>query len=161
MVYIEKELERIAAIVAQISAEHPDDAELLADMVEGCTDLHELASRLHDQYADSVGMMAVTAERIKDLQARKKRFTARMDSYKAAVARLMDAAKTKKLELPEATYSLSQRKPKRVVTDESALPDKFCKITRKPDMAAIKAAEKMPPGVTMDNGGETITVRTK
>jgi len=47
------------------------------------------------------------------------------------------------------------------VVDENLLPDELCRITRKPDMAAIKQLETIIPGLAMDNGGTSLTIRRK
>ena len=54
-----------------------------------------------------------------------------------------------------------QDRAKPVVVDENLLPDELCRVTRKPDMAAIKQLNELIPGVTMDNGGTSLTIRRK
>lgn len=161
MAYIELELGKIKAIADQIIAEFPDDTELLTDMLDGCTDLNELASRLVEQIENEKGIQAYLAEQISDRQTRKKRSKAREDAYRESIARLMDAASLSKLTLPEATLSRTDVKPKVIIIDADALPDELCTFTRKPDMAAIKALNELPLGASMDNGGKSLTVRTK
>ena len=156
-------LMEVKRLADNLIAQYPDDAELLTDMLEGCTDLHELCSRLNAKRLDADDMVKSLTARISDNQARKKRFEVRSKSYRATLVELLEAAQQKKVELPEATISLSVKKPKRVVLDESLVPDSYCKFTttRKPDLAAIKAATKHVNGTQMDNGGVSLTVRVK
>jgi hypothetical protein len=77
---------------------------------------------------------------------------------------LLESTGKDKLTLPEATVSVSRHGPSPIVNDEQAVPDTFCKFTRRPDMKAIKAAledGKYIPGVHMTNGTQNLVVRTR
>ena len=101
------------------------DNELLADMVEGETNLEGFVSAALEQIANDNGMSATLSTRIKDMQARKKRFDERMAKVRGLVGFLMLESETKKLELPEATVSAKYADAKIHVTDESLIPSKY------------------------------------
>jgi hypothetical protein len=66
---------------------------------------------------------------------------------------------------PDFTMSLRAQPPKLLVTEESTIPEEFWrpqapKLERKALLAALKAGA-IVPGATLDNGGVTISVRTK
>jgi hypothetical protein len=76
----------------------------------------------------------------------------------------MDCARLTKLPLPEATVSVRTLPSRPKVFDESAVPDDLCKFSRKPDLDAIKEAIEhgaVIPGVTITNGGASLSVRRK
>lgn len=153
--------ETAAALAAHIRDEFPGDDELLADMLEGETDAAEWLDRLLDQEADDDAMSAALSARVKDMQDRKARIGRRKEARRALMLALLDAADLPKWERPLATVSITRRAPKPIITDESALPEGFWRVKREPDMAAIRAAHMPPPGTSFDNGGRTLTVRTK
>lgn len=138
-----------------------DDERLLLDTLEGETDLYELASRLLGGIEADDGDAKQLAEQIDNRRTRQARCKARVEARREALGALMECAGVDKLTLPEATVSRRTVAPKLVVTDESAIPDDLCTFTRKPDLAAIKAATDPVPGTALDNGGTSITVRRK
>lgn len=138
-----------------------DDERLLLDTLEGETDLFELSRRLLDGIERDEADVNALAEQIDARRARQARCKARVEARREAVGALMECAGVEKLTLPEATVSWRRAPPKLVVTDEAAVPDDLCTFTRKPNMAAIKAAAEPVPGTSLDNGGVSITVRRK
>jgi hypothetical protein len=155
---------QVSAVAAMLRDELQEDERLYLDTLEGETDLYELTRHLLNQIEQDEGVQAVLAAQIDDRAARKKRAEERVKSQRTAIMALMECANLDKLALPEATLSIRKVSPKPIVTDEAAVPDDFCKFTRKPDMAAIKAgveAGAAVPGVSFDNGGTSITIRRK
>lgn len=138
-----------------------DDEQLRLDTLEGETDLFELTGRLLDHIENDEGDKAKLASQIDDRQARKVRCEGRIKAQREAIQMLMETAGVDKLPLPEATVSLRKVAPKLIVTDADALPDAFVSIVRKPDFAAIRAADCPVPGASLDNGGSSITIRRK
>lgn len=153
----------VKRVADELVAQYPDDAELLADMLEGCTDLHELCSRLVARIEDERGNQSALKEQIDSRNIRKKKSSDREKSMRRSIIDLMNAARQTKLVLPEATLSKTTRKPALTVTDVDALPDEYVTIEtkRNPDLKAIKATDTPIPGTQMDNGGEGLTVRMK
>jgi hypothetical protein len=157
---------QVEALVLHLRTMLGDDDihdQLLLDSLEGQTDLFEMAGRLLDWIENDEGTKAALVSQIQDRNDRKSRAEKRIDAYRETLRGLMEAAGIDKLPLPEATVTLRKVAPKPVVTDPEALPDALCKITRKPDMAAIKAAviDQPLPGVALDNGGVSLTIRRK
>ncbi len=104
------------------------------------------------------------AERIAALQARQSRYKAQAEECRRCVLAIMDVAGMAKFRHPEFTVSLSPGRPGVVVTDEAALPDRFVRVERKPNMAALREAltdGEVVPGVEWTNGAPQLTVRTK
>lgn len=153
---------QVAAVRAMLADHGADDDErLLLDTLEGETDLFELSKRLLDGIERDEGDVNALAVQIEDRRARQARAKARVEARREAIGALMECAGVDKLQLPEATVSWRRTAPKLIVTDEAAIPDALCTFTRKPNMAAIKAAADPVPGTTLDNGGTSITVRRK
>jgi len=153
--------ETAAALAAHIRDEFPGDDELLADMLEAETEAADWLDRLIDHEAEDEAMMEAISLRIKDLQDRKARVGRRKEPRRALMMALLDAAGLSKWERPLATVSIGAKSPKPIVTNEAALPNAFWRVKCEPDMTAIRKAETLPPGCEMDNGGRTLTLRTK
>lgn len=158
---IDLEKIRIKQIVEAIQAAYPDDEQLLADTIEGETELYTIAERLLSANEHDSAMLDALTAQIADRQSRKARFKSRVDARRELILELMQLAKTDKMELPEATISVRKINPKMTIVDADMVPDSYCTFVRKPDMAAIKAATIHVTGTTMDNGGYGLTVRTK
>lgn len=155
---------QVEAVAAMLRDEMVDDEQLYLDTLEGETDLYELTRRLLNEIEEDKGREASLAEQINDRLARKARAAERVRARRNAITALLECAKLDKLSLPEATLSVRRVAPKPIVTDEAAVPEEYCKVIRKPDMAAIKAGVESGaavPGVTFDNGGTSLTIRTK
>lgn len=152
--------QQIAAVKAMLP-DDDDDERLLHDSLEGLTDLHEYVGKLLSWNEDDEGVVNALAEQIDDRKARQERAKNRIAMRRDMIKALMEMAGIDKLALPEATVSKRPIAPKPIVVDEALLPDSLCKISRKPDMAAIKALEALLPGLAMDNGGVSITIRRK
>lgn len=152
---------QVEAIAAHLRDQLDDDERAYLDTLEGQTDLFEWVRRLLGKIEEDEGNVAALKEQIADRTARKSRAEQRIETTREAIKALLDCARLDKLVLPEATLSVRDVPPKAIVTDETAVPEEFCRITRKPDMAAIKAAEGPIPGVTFDNGGQSLTIRRK
>lgn len=160
---------RISLVVLEIIKllnEHPELAEddvLRADMIEGETDANEILRKIEAERQNSLCMAGATATRIAELELRQQRFEKREKAMRDLAFKIMQAADLRKIELPEATYSVRNVAPKVMITNEDALPDAACTLIRKPVMKAIKELlERGPiPGATMSNGAETLSIRTR
>jgi hypothetical protein len=141
-----------------------DDERAYLDTLEGETDLYELSRILLNRIEEDEGMQAVLAEQIADRTARRKRAGERVEHNREAIKALLECAGLNKLVLAEATLSIRDVSPKAIVTDEAAVPDELCRFIRKPDLAAIKVGLESGatiPGVSLDNGGNSLTIRRK
>jgi hypothetical protein len=141
-----------------------DDGETLSDTLEGETNLPDVladlirSARRDEAMADGLGTI------IKDNHERKSRLQARADKRRRMVLALMNAVEMGKLEQPDFTASVRRVPPGVVVTDEAALPDDYCRITRAPDKTKLRDAlgrGEAIPGATLGNGSDTLTIRTR
>lgn len=146
------------AKVARIALEaDPNDADLLADMLEAETDLHGLLEWVDGKMRNELRIVNSLKPEKDDLSARITRAVNREKRLRKLALTLLGTAKSSKVELDRVTFSVRDVKPKRIVLNPLALPESCMKWS--PDMAAIKAAETMPEGCAMDNGGKTIMVK--
>lgn len=155
---------QVAAVRDMLRDELLEDERLYLDTLEGETDLYELTRRLFNKIEADEGDGRTLATQIADREARKVRAAERVKANRKAIMALIDCAGLDKITLPEATFSVRDIAAKAIVTNESAVPEEFTKIKRSPDMAAIKAeveAGRAVPGVTLDNGGRSLTIRRK
>jgi hypothetical protein len=152
---------QVQAVMAMLGDELADDEALKLDTLEGETDLFELVRKLLDAIENAEGEVEILAAQMAARKERRDRAAKRIEAHRRAIMALMECAHIDKLPLPEATCSLRKLAPKAIVTDASLLPDALCKIERKPDMAAIRACPDVTglPGVALDNGGVSLTVR--
>lgn len=155
---------QVSAIALVLRDALSDDERAYLDTLEGETDLFELVARLLEKIEDDEGLQAALKEQIEARKLRSDRAGERVKHNREAIMALLQCAGLNKLSLPEATLSVRANPPKPMVTDEAAVPDDFCKFTRKPDMAAIKAGMEsgaVIAGVSFDNGGQALTIRRK
>jgi hypothetical protein len=155
---------QVAAVVTHLRdmlGEEPDE-QLLADSLEGETDLFEMSRKILEWIEREEGDQVALKTQMEERQMRKKRSEERTKAHRSTLMALMETAGLDKLKLPEATLSIRQVPPKPIITDEDAVPDEFCKFKKSPDMAAIRAemdAGRVISGVATDNGGTSLTIR--
>jgi prolyl-tRNA synthetase len=143
-----------------------DDHRLKTDMLEGETGLNEIVSALLAENEDDDGLIAALDEQVDVRSIRIERAKARIEARKKAIISLLDCARETTLKLPEATLSLRTLKARPKVTDADQLPDEFVTVEtlRKPNREAIDAAFERGqpiPGVTITNGGASLSIRRK
>lgn len=163
--YLQYDVATLESEFADLLAAFPElaeDEELRADTIEGETDAHRILSRIVNIERDANSMIGAIDERAKELAGRKARMTRRKDAMRALLLRLLKAADLQKVNLPEATISVSKGRAGVEITDEALLPDSVVKLKREPDKTAIKAALDAGdevPGAVLAVGRETVTVR--
>ena len=157
-----QEIARIADALQQMCG---DDERLYVDMLEGETDLHKLVTRIHNGIANDLGMIAGIKMRQGDLADRRSRFEARVEAQRGAVISLLQAGKVNKLELPEATYSLRDGKPKLTIADDDAVPAEYQRTKVETDKTAINEAFAdmfdLPNWLTRETAKPVLTMRAK
>lgn len=155
-------------VIKQINnllAEYPqlaEDEELLKDTLEGNTRFNEIMERFLGEMRENETLAEAVSQRIGKLRERQTRLTHRAQFYRYLMHRLLEWAGIKSVALPEAKISVVNSPEKVIITDESAIPDAFMRITKEPNKAAIKNAMKsgsIIPGASLSNGGTTISVR--
>lgn len=162
--FLARDVQELALHLEAITRDFPelaDDPELAADTLEGLG-LNDLLARLLGSAQDAKFMAAAVADRIGELQARKARFDRRNDAMRGLMFRLVTAAGQTKVQLPEGTLSVSKGRDKVEVTDESALPADYVRVSTAPDKTAIMAAFKagqIVPGAELKPGEPGLSVR--
>ena len=155
-------------VIKQINillADYPQlatDEELLKDTLEGNTRFNELMERFLGEMRENETLAEAVSERVGRLRERQTRLTHRAQFFRALMHRLMDFAGIKSISMPEAKISVVNAPDKVIITDESAIPDAFMRVTKEPNKTAIKNALKNGSnvtGATLSNGGTTIQVR--
>lgn len=154
-------LRRQVDALLEIYPELSDDTALLADTLEGETDVIDVLRHLVRQAQETKANAEGLGEYTKELSGRKARLERRVDSLRALIMNVMEAASLPKANLPEATLSIRAGSAKRVVDDVTMLPDRFVKLERKADATALKDAglDAEIPGTHVSNGAPSLTVR--
>jgi hypothetical protein len=141
-----------------------EDEQLRADMIEGETDAFEFLRLIERKRQDACTLAGAVAGNIAELELRQKRFERREQAMRALAHKIMDAAKLRTIELPEATNIIAKGRDSVIVNDEEAVPLALCKVKFSPDKTAIK--EVLDAGVDVSwaeikTGDPVLTVRTK
>lgn len=148
----------------QIKATASDDEQLVADMIQGETSIHELLAKVVEQITTDGGLVKGIDETVKRLKERQDRIEKRIGWFRTAAATAMEVAAIKKLEAPAGTITLKAVPPSVVITDEAAIPSAFWKVPEpRLDKKAVLDALKdnvAVPGAELGNGGQTIQIRT-
>lgn len=160
---IAAEIEAAKALRAVLAAD-AEDAELYADMIEGETSLFEMIDAVYANIQLDQELLDGIKARENDLAIRKARVEERIGWRKAKIEQAI-LIFGEKIERPEATFSLAQRQPKLIVSDdESQIPTRFFKTSVELDKAAllkaIKAGEVVE-GASLSNAPQTLTIRRK
>lgn len=154
-------------LMAQLRHEGADDdAVLVADAIEGETALPEALSaalaEIDDLETLELGLEAVNKRNDTRLAA----IRARRDRIRAAMEQAMVAVDQTTLRLPTATITVARRAPQLVVVNEAEIPSRFFTVPEPPaptlDKKALKAAllaNEAAPGVVLDNGSISLTIR--
>ena len=159
----------VRAQIELLRVTHPDiwdegDEQLLADMLEAETGLHEFLTVVVHRMLEADAFAAAVGQHISDITARRDRFRQRQDAMRALAFKLMQAAEVRKLELIPATLSIRAGQPRVIVTDEDALPENCVRIKREPDKHLIKSyltAGQEVPGAELSNSEPSLAVRVK
>lgn len=157
------DLNLIAAIAAEL-APYRDDEETYLDTLDGETDVLDI---LDAELAAMQGDDAL-AEAIKSqesaLRSRRHRIEMRASAHRRNLRLLLSHAGLKKAERPCATVSIRLGSMSVAITNEADVPTQLMreKVTRSPDMAAIKAqieAGETVPGAELVRGEDIVSVR--
>lgn len=141
-----------------------DDAEWLADVLEGETDMHAIMTRLVAEQQDAKSMVEAIKERQTSLVERRTRYDTKSSKISEIMLVLMQDSGLHNLVLPEATIIVKAGVPSVVITDDKAIPAEFTRTKIEPDKMAIKEALKAGrevPGAQFSNSGPSLQVRTK
>jgi Siphovirus Gp157 len=162
--YIEKTKFKAYHLVLANKMKDLDD-DVLIDTVDGMTNLSEMLAEITRSRLDDLSLCDALRTRIRDMQERLTRISGRADTKQRIVSNTMEDVGLSKVVEPDFTLSLRKQPPKLQVTDETTVPSEFWrqqapKLDRQTLIAALKAGEKIA-GALLNNGGVTISVRTK
>lgn len=159
------DIAHVRAVAEALAPHCEDDEQLLHDMLLGESDIDRIVARLHEQLARDGEMLVGIKERATALSERKGRIEARMAAYKRQIGMILRVAQLSKLELPEATFSVREGKPKLVVKEPDAVPPEYQRIKTEPDKTLINEAfadsETLPNWLSVEPASDIVTVRTK
>lgn len=151
--FIEQARRDLTALLAAHPELEEDDV-LRLDMIEGQTNALELLDKLIAAELDAQAMESALETWFERISKRRERYANRRIAVRKYMLQIMEAAGFKKVERPAATVSIAAGRPKAVITDESALPDRFIRVTREPNKNLIWAVLKdgnPVPGATLSN----------
>lgn len=157
--------ETLKAQLQSLLASNPelaDDETLKLDMIEGATDAHTVLRYLLEQIVDAKAMAKGISEYEKTFADRRHRLERKAESLRGLIFQIMQSAELKRLPLPIATLTVGQGQQKVIVSDESAIPDRFMKVEKTPRKTEIKAAissGESVPGATLSNAEPVLTIR--
>ena len=147
--------------------EHPElleDEELKLDTLEG-EGFDEVLAGVVERISEAGSMVDAISLRLKSLNERKSRFSRQHDFWRAVALRLMQSMELDKIQLTEATVSVTKgRLTVRLTGNTEDLPEQFQRVKVEADkkalLEALKAGESIE-GATLSNGPPTLTIRTK
>ncbi len=142
-----------------------EDDQLRADMVEGETDAFDFLRQIERKRQEAKTFNDAIETNIAELEIRQGRFERRERAMRALMFKIMEVAKQKKFELPEATLSIRDGQQKVIGDpDPDLLPDDLVRIKREVNRSAIKAkleAGLSVQGCTLSNSEPVLSIRTK
>ncbi|MDW9644504.1 hypothetical protein GOB48_22320 [Sinorhizobium meliloti] len=146
-----------------------DDAELVADAIEGETNLLEAIEAALAQIDECDVLITGLKAKEEEFETRRKSIERRAERVRALIEQAMLATDQTSLKLPTATLSLTKRAPGLIVVDEADIPAKYWveqprpapKLDKKALTADLREAKAAIPGATLDNGSFSLTVRRK
>jgi len=145
-----------------------DDAELVADAIEGETGLHEAIVAALDEIDEAEVLILGGKAKIEQIGSRVASEERRIERLRAAIERaIVSSEMPTPLKLPTATISVAKRRPGVVIDNEAEVPSRFFvqppapppKLDKKA-LADALAAEPVP-GAHLDNGSISLTIRRK
>lgn len=165
--YIHLDAEFVKAEIAKLIEAYPELAEdesLRADTIEGQTNALRVIERALAERQDADMLAEAIKGKEAELASRRARFERRADAFKGLIKSIMKAAQLPKIQLPEATVSITKPRMSVGIENVDELPQGFFQIERKADKTAIKAAfdaGEQVPGAFQVLGSEGLSIRTK
>ena len=146
-----------------------EDPQLVLDMLEGSTNLHEAILSVVDEISEDEILLAGLEAHLAKLAERKARIKQSIETRRTIILSAMDRAGIPTIKGPTATLSKRETAPAPVIEDESKIPARFFVEQPRPDpkldkaalkeaLAALKPDEEIP-GAHMSNGGLSLTIR--
>lgn len=162
---LRSETEAARALLGSMADILGDDDELKESTVEGETNLYEAINAALGRIVELNGHIESLEAMASSLKERSSRFDRQSALIRSAIQMAMEIGEVRKLESPLATLSLRAVPPAVQIIAEADIPAKFWKpvdpkLDKKALLAALKDGERVP-GATLDNGGQTLSIRSK
>jgi hypothetical protein len=153
-----------AALLAELLGRWPElasDEETLADTLEGVSRLPEAIAAVIRSALDDEADCTSIAERIKQLQFRRKRLEERADRKRAMALHFCQEGRLQRIPASDFTASISMTKGRVIITGR--VDDKWMRIKKEEDKTkigeALRAGETIN-GAELSNPTPTLVVRT-
>lgn len=166
---LDREIRATMELKKSLEDAFANDPELMADMIEGETDLEGAIISVMESVDEDQLLVDGLAVRIPELTARKTRIEKRIETKKVAMLQaFVIAERATAIEAPLFTLNTRKVPPKVIITDEPKVPSKYWK-PKDPTLDKVKlkaALNDLPKGETiegamLDNGGVTLQIRRK
>jgi hypothetical protein len=138
-----------------------DDPLLAADMVEAETDAPAFMAARVAEIAEAEAFAASCDSLIGKYHRRKERLERRVEVLRALILNVLQEAELKNFKLATTTLSVRAGPRKVIVTSESELPDAYFRITRTPNLTAIKKMINQGvavPGAVLSNAESVLSM---
>lgn len=160
---LQLEIEAAQRLKEKLIASYGEDADLLRDMVEGQTSLHEAIGHAALELAAVEGEKEGIEIALAKLKARLTRYCDRAQGIRDAIQVAMETAELTSLKTPAATLSVRASPQRLEVTEEAAIPAVFFKqpppvLDKKAVTDALKAKQDVP-GAVLSNQPPALSVR--
>lgn len=159
------QIEAARVLLANFRDVLSDDAQAIADTVEGETSLHEAIEKGLRRIAEIEILETGIKATMENLKARQSRLIEQKEGLRTSLTVAMEIAALPKLETAVGTISLKKVPPKLQIVDEAAIPSRFFKPQEprldKIALAAALKAKEVVSGAQMDNGGLTIAILSR
>lgn len=163
---LQREKNAAAGLLANLRREgEADDAELVADAIEGQTSLLEAIAAALDEIDECDVIEKGCKAKSDEYSTRAANAKARRERIRAAIEQAMVLTEQPSLRLASATVSVARRPPGLVIANEADIPARFWDaqpptLDKKALLAALKDKQVIP-GVGLDNGSVSLTVTRK
>lgn len=164
---LRRQTEAARSLLKDLRENGEDDAELMADAIEGETDLLEAIVEALDANDEDEALVIGLKVKEEAFASRRAAIAARIERRTALIERAMVETDQTTLRLPTATLTLAKRAANLVIGNEAEIPSRFWVVQERPapklDKKALKEAlqSETIPGATLDNGSVSLTVRRK
>lgn len=165
--YLAMDAANVKAEIDRLLTAYPELAEdetLRLDTLDGETNLTAIIERALTERQDALSMVGAVKERMDALAVRKGRYERKDKAMKALIKGLMEVADIPKLQLAEATLSVTSPRMTVNVLNVDELPQGYYRTKKEADKTALKSALEQGeqiPGAELVLGESGLTVRTK
>ncbi len=139
-----------------------NDEEVLADTLEGASDLPGVTAQIiRSALADELLSAGITGH-IDQLRRRKQRLEERASRKRALALYAMQEGNLPRITQPDFSAHVGRSRSKVIITDEDALVLEYVRLKREPDKTAIGEALRKGDtvdGATLSNPEPTLTVK--